>query len=120
MEMLDEKSKQILYHDGVNNLRQIRLAPNFFDKCHYVIHSSNLRFYLEQGLQLRKIHRGIRFFHSKWMKPYIEMNTMKRMAATSDFEKAFFKLLVSFNTFVTNVNVSVKNTYKISYKYHFK
>lgn len=94
MEMLDETSRNFLQMEGTRNLNQTRLAPNFNDKTHYIVHSSNLRFYMEQGLVLKKLHRGIKFFQSNWLKPYIEMNTRKRIAATSDFEKSFFKLLV--------------------------
>lgn len=92
--MLDDHAKQLLESEGSTNFKQTRLAPNFFDKKEYVCHVSNLKFYMEQGLVLLKIHRILRFKHSKWLQPYIEMNTVKRMAATSDFEKSFFKLLV--------------------------
>ena len=42
---------------------------------------------------LKKVHRGIKFYKSKWMEPYIRKNTDLRQLATSSFEKDFFKLM---------------------------
>ena len=44
-------------------------------------------------MKLNKIHRGIKLIESDWLKPYIDLNTKLRAAATSDFEKDFFKLM---------------------------
>ena len=69
-----------------------KLIPNLNDKEKYVIHYRTLLFCLELGLKIKKIHRGIKFEESEWMKPYIEKNTRLRTLATNDFEKDFFKL----------------------------
>ena len=44
-------------------------------------------------MKLKKIHRGIKFIESDWMKPYIEKNTNLRTKAKNNFEKDFFKLM---------------------------
>ena len=42
---------------------------------------------------LKKVHRGIRFYQSPWMEPYIRKNTDLRKTASNAFEKDFFKLM---------------------------
>ena len=70
-----------------------KLIPNLRDKTKYVIHYKNLIQCLKAGMKLTKIHRGIKFIESDWMKPYIEKNTNLRTKAKNNFEKDFFKLM---------------------------
>ena len=69
-----------------------KLIPNLRNKKNYVIHCENLKQYLNLGLKLIHIHRGIRFEESQWLKKYIALNTDLRTTAKNDFEKDFFKL----------------------------
>ena len=70
-----------------------KLIPNLRDKENYVLHYENLKQYLDLGLELTRIHRGIKFEESEWLKPYIDMNTKLRTKANNNFEKDFFKLM---------------------------
>ena len=53
----------------------------------------NLKFYLDQGLIITKVHCVLAFKQSPWLAEYIQFNTQKRTVAKSDFEKNFYKLL---------------------------
>ena len=70
-----------------------KLIPNLNDKTKYIIHYKNLIQCLRAGIKLKKIHRGIKFVQSEWMKPYIDKNTNLRAMAKNNFEKDFFKLM---------------------------
>ena len=70
-----------------------KLVPNLNDKVRYVVHRDNLKLYESLGLKIKKIHRGIAFNESAWLKTYIDLNTNLRAKATNNFEKDFFKLM---------------------------
>ena len=93
-----------------------KLIPNLRNKTKYVIHYKNLIQCLKAGLKLKKIHSGIKFIESEWMKPYIKMNTNLRTKAKNNFEKDFYKLMNNsvFGKTMENirnrVNVKLVNT----------
>ena len=70
-----------------------KLIPNLWDKNNYVVHYKTLMQYLSLGMKLKKIHRGIKFIESDFLKPYIDKNTNLRTQAKNNFEKDFFKLM---------------------------
>lgn len=70
-----------------------KLLLTLFDKTGYVIHYTMLKFVLQQGMVLKKIHRTLKFNQSKWLHPYIALNTHQRTIATNDFEKNLYKLM---------------------------
>jgi hypothetical protein len=79
----------------VGNARGIfgrKLVPNFQKKDRYVVHYRNLKYYIEMGYQVTKIHSVVQFSQSYWMSPYIHKNSSLRAKSTSTFESDFFKL----------------------------
>ena len=70
-----------------------KLLCHFKPRKNYVVHYRNLRQYLELGMRITAVHRGISFYQSSWMEPYIRKNTELRKTAANSFEKDFFKLM---------------------------
>ena len=93
-----------------------KLIPNLWDKNNYVVHYKTLMLFLSLGMKLKKIHRGIKFIESDFLKPYIDKNTNLRALAKNNFEKDFFKLMNNsvFGKTMENirnrVNVKLTNT----------
>ena len=70
-----------------------KLICHFKPRKNYVVHYRNLRQYLEMGLKITAVHRGISFNQSPWMETCIRKNTELRKTAANSFEKDFFKLM---------------------------
>ncbi len=70
-----------------------KLIPNLNTKKNYVVHSRNLKCYIDLGLKVSKVHRVLKFKQKPWLKAYIDLNTSKRAQASNDFEKDFYKLM---------------------------
>ena len=94
-DMLSAKQheQQEAYNTKARSTKFAKLVPNLFAKHNYACHYANLRFYLEHGLILKKIHRVLRFHQSRWLAPYIAKNSELRARARNDFEKEFYKLM---------------------------
>ena len=69
-----------------------KLVTNLHDKNEYAIHIRKLKQALHLRLNLKKVHRVIKFNQKTWLKPYTDMNTNLRKKAKNNFEKDFFKL----------------------------
>ena len=70
-----------------------KLIVSFKPRKNYVVHYQNLKKYLEMGMRLTAVHRGISFYQSPWMASYITKNTERRKTVANSFEKDFFKLM---------------------------
>ena len=73
-----------------------KLVSSFLPKKNYVVHYKSLKQYIEMSLVLKKVHRGLKFYQSCWMEPYIRKNTNLRIEAQkakNKFEEEYFKLM---------------------------
>ena len=88
-----------------NYTKSKKFIRDWSDKKKYLIHYRLLKFYIRHGMIVEKIHEIISFKQSRWLEKYISFNTQKRNKAKNDFEKDFFKLLVTaaFGKFLGNV-----------------
>ncbi|KAF0138063.1 MAG: hypothetical protein FD143_3726, partial [Ignavibacteria bacterium] len=71
-EMLSQTQLRILSHYMVpkSSLKVQKLIPHFLPRKNYVIHYRNLKFYLEEGMQLSQVRKVLQFEQSEWLKPY--------------------------------------------------
>lgn len=69
----------------------VKLCPNLRDKDIYIAHIENIRFYVEMGLKLVKIHRILKFKQKPWLAKFIKFNAKKRSLATTPFESDLLK-----------------------------
>ena len=60
-DMLSPYSESLV---GERLMAQEKLSPNLYDKTKHVTHYENLKFYLEAGMKLKKIHRIMSFTQS--------------------------------------------------------
>ena len=86
-----------------------KLIPNLSDKERYRAHHKTLKQYLNLGLRIKKIHRGISFEEEPWLGSYSEFHTKLRANAKNDFEKDFSKLMN---------NLSSEKTWKMTERKH--
>ena len=70
-----------------------KLCLTLNDKKNYICHARNLKFYLQHGLKLKKIHKILQFNQSQWLKPYIDLNTKLRQEADNKFEEGCAMLM---------------------------
>ena len=82
---LSEHQNSLLKKYSMTNSNIPKLTPNLFDKTNYIVHGKNLKFYLDQGMILKKVHRALSFDQSKWLEEYIDFNTQQRTLAKNDF-----------------------------------
>ena len=99
-----------------------KLICHFKPRKNYVVHYRTLRQCLELGMRITKVHRGISFYQSPWMEPYIRKNTELRKCAANNFEKGFFKLMNNsvFGKTIENIrkrqNIKIIHDRKIAVK----
>ena len=70
-----------------------KLCTTLSDKKKYIVHSKNLKQYIEGGLKLTKVHRVLSFKQSRWLEKYVKLNTNLRVTSTDPCMRDFAKLM---------------------------
>jgi len=92
---------------------ETKLLMTVRNKKEYVVHFKLLKFYLQQGMIISKIHSVIKFKQSYSFKDYNENNSKLRQMAHSEFEKDLYKLKNNSLFGKTMENVRGRKDYKL-------
>jgi hypothetical protein len=84
------KIHNIIYSNKIK-----KLVPHLGNRVKYTVHYRNLKFYLEKGLILTKVHRIIRFNQKPWCRELVMKVSDLRKMASDNFEKDLFKLVIN-------------------------
>ena len=95
MDMFSDFMKE--YHKDLRVLGQPKYKPcrkllmTQYNKENYLAHFTILKFYLQMGMILSKVHRIIKFRQKPFFKLYIDTNSEKRAASKNAFQKDYYK-----------------------------
>ena len=79
-----------------------------------MVFSETLKFYIERGMKVTKLHRAIRFETKAMLADYIQFNTTQRTAAGRDkCKRNFFKLMNVAPYGKTIKNVATRTSIKV-------
>ena len=94
---MSPKQLELAGVDYDQKARVKKLISDLHPKREYHLHYRMLKFALQQGCILRKVHRILHFKQSAWLKPYIDWCTAKRkeLGKTNAFLKDLFKLMAN-------------------------
>lgn len=82
----------------------LKLMATLLPKKSYVLHFWNFQLYVQLGLKVNKIYRGVMFVQKPFVESYILYNSEKRAQAQNDFDSNLYKLLCNslFGKFMQN------------------
>ena len=103
-------NQQLVDNLNIQNPTGTKLISDQYDKLKYICHIANLKFYLEQGMQLGEIHKALKFKQKAILKPYIQLCIEERAKTTSLAEKNHWKLACNslFGKTITNLEKRVQ------------
>ena len=88
-----------------------KLVTDVTNKNKYIIHYRMLQMYFKMGLQLKKIHRIIKFEQRRYLKPYIDCCTTQRIDAVESGD--------SFNALLWKVAINASQRLMSRWKFQF-
>ncbi|XP_035714999.1 uncharacterized protein LOC110858869 [Folsomia candida] len=96
MNQLSQHQRELLTSYNIKySEKQKKLVPHLGSRKMYPVHYRNLKYYLEKGMVLTKIHKIIKFVQRPWLKDFVNLCCDLRRKATNKSEQDFFKLIVN-------------------------
>lgn len=89
-----------------------KLSATFRPRERYVCHGVNLKFYLQMGMRIVKVHRIMTFTQEPFIRPYIDFCASMRAKSKSKSRSNIFKLAanaVSFYLFIYAYTIPPRN-----------
>ena len=114
-EMLSEKQHALRRkYYGASDPYSRKLVCSLLPKKHYTVFSEMLKYYLERGIKVTKVHRGIKFVTEAMLQPYIQYNTEQRAASgTDECKRSFYKMMNNAPYGKTIENVAKRSDIKL-------
>ena len=77
---LGESQQKLLEKMGETRpfIQDKKLIQSLSDKKNDTVYYISLKLYVSFGMELKKVTRVLKFKQTKWLKPYMELNTAKR------------------------------------------
>ena len=92
-DMFSDYQKKLMKQANIKvNKNHVKLVPHLMEKHSYCIHYRNLKYVIDIGVQVTKVHNIINFKQKPWLKQYIKFNTQKRKSAKNSFGKYVFQV----------------------------
>ena len=116
---LSPYNKQLVNTLGIQHYEGTKLLSDQYDRVEYISHIGNLKFYLEKGMKLEKIHKVLRFEQKPFLKPYIDLCIAQKAKSSSAIEKNLWKLACNsiFGKTITNLEKRSKVGFATSEKH---
>ncbi|XP_050522242.1 uncharacterized protein LOC126894921 [Daktulosphaira vitifoliae] len=90
-----------------------KLMTTLDPKRGYIVHYRALKQAVKHGVVVIKLHKCIRFMQSRWLTPYIQLNTDLRKKATTTFGQNLPKMMINSNYGKTLENVRQHQNIKL-------
>ncbi|XP_050528160.1 uncharacterized protein LOC126898263 [Daktulosphaira vitifoliae] len=81
----------------LSSSKHSKLMTMLQPKRGYIVHYRALKLAMKHSVVVTKLHKCIKFMQSRWLAPYIQLNTDLRKKATTTFGQNMTKLMINSN-----------------------